>query len=62
MTLPDLDGALWALGRGTGVVALLMFTTTLVLGIVSRSGRPVADSVASAWPSCTAPQPSPASG
>ena len=42
MTLPDLDGALWALGRGTGVVALLMFTTTLVLGIVSRSGRPVA--------------------
>lgn len=34
--------ALWALGRGTGVVALLMFTVTLVLGIVSRSGRPVA--------------------
>jgi methionine sulfoxide reductase heme-binding subunit len=34
--------ALWALGRGTGVVALLMFTTTLVLGIVARSGRPVA--------------------
>jgi len=33
--------ALWALGRGTGVVALLMFTTTLVLGIVSRSGRAV---------------------
>ena len=34
--------ALWALGRGTGVVALVMFTATLVLGIVSRSGRPVA--------------------
>jgi len=34
--------ALWALGRGTGVVALLMFTATLVLGIVSRSGRQVA--------------------
>ena len=33
--------ALWALGRGTGVVALVMFTVTLVLGIVSRSGRPV---------------------
>lgn len=33
--------ALWALGRGTGVVALLMFTVTLVLGIVSRSGRSV---------------------
>jgi sulfoxide reductase heme-binding subunit YedZ len=33
--------AWWALGRGTGVVALLMFTATLVLGIVSRSGRSV---------------------
>ena len=31
--------ALWALGRGTGVVALVMFTLTLVLGILSRSGR-----------------------
>jgi sulfoxide reductase heme-binding subunit YedZ len=30
--------ALWALGRGT---ALVMFTITLVLGIVSRSGRSV---------------------
>ena len=34
--------ALWALGRGTGVVALVMFTVTKVLGIVSRSGRPLA--------------------
>ncbi|MCW2780016.1 MAG: iron reductase [Marmoricola sp.] len=34
-----LDTALWALGRGTGMVALVMFTLTLVLGIVSRSGR-----------------------
>ena len=33
--------ALWALGRGTGVVALVMFTITLVLGIVGRSGRSV---------------------
>lgn len=33
--------ALWALGRGTGAVALVMFTVTLVLGIVSRSGRAV---------------------
>ena len=32
-----MNEALWALGRGTGVVALLMFTLTLVLGIVSRS-------------------------
>ena len=37
-----MNEALWALGRGTGVVALVMFTATLVLGIVSRSGRPVA--------------------
>jgi sulfoxide reductase heme-binding subunit YedZ len=33
--------ALWALGRGTGVVALVMFTVTVVLGIVTRSGRSV---------------------
>lgn len=33
--------ALWALGRGTGVVALVMFTLSLVLGIVARSGRPL---------------------
>ena len=37
-----MNEALWALGRGTGVVALVMFTATLVLGILSRSGRPVA--------------------
>jgi sulfoxide reductase heme-binding subunit YedZ len=34
-----LDSALWALGRGTGVVALVMFTVSLVLGIMTRSGR-----------------------
>ena len=34
--------ALWDLGRGTGVVALVMFTVTIVLGILSRSGRSVA--------------------
>lgn len=33
--------ALWALGRGTGLVALVMFTLTLVLGVVTRSGRDV---------------------
>lgn len=33
--------ALWALGRGTGVVALVMFTITVVLGIMSRSGRSI---------------------
>jgi sulfoxide reductase heme-binding subunit YedZ len=31
--------ALWTLGRGSGVAALLMFTVSIVLGIVSRSGR-----------------------
>ena len=35
----NLDMALWYLGRGTGVAALLMFTVTMVLGIVNRSGR-----------------------
>ena len=32
--------ALWALGRGTGVVALVLMTFTVVLGILTRSGRP----------------------
>ena len=36
-----MNEALWALGRGTGIVALVMFTITLVLGIVTRSGRSV---------------------
>lgn len=36
-----MNEALWALGRGTGVVALVMFTVALVLGIASRSGRPL---------------------
>jgi methionine sulfoxide reductase heme-binding subunit len=34
-----MTSALWYLGRGTGVVALLLLTTTLVLGITTRSGR-----------------------
>jgi sulfoxide reductase heme-binding subunit YedZ len=37
-----LTSALWYLGRGTGVVALVMLTVTMVLGIVTRSGRPAA--------------------
>jgi methionine sulfoxide reductase heme-binding subunit len=36
-----MNEALWALGRGTGVVALAMFTLSIVLGIVTRSGRPL---------------------
>ncbi len=36
-----MNEALWALGRGTGIVALVMFTITLVLGVATRSGRPL---------------------
>jgi methionine sulfoxide reductase heme-binding subunit len=36
-----MSAAYWALGRGTGVVALVLFTIAIVLGIVTRSGRPV---------------------
>jgi predicted ferric reductase len=35
----NLTDALWYLGRGTGTVALVMFTVTMVLGITTRSGR-----------------------
>lgn len=34
-----MTAALWYLGRGTGVVALVLFTITVVLGITTRSGR-----------------------
>jgi sulfoxide reductase heme-binding subunit YedZ len=33
--------ALWYLARGTGVVCLAMLTVSVVLGVGSRSGRPV---------------------
>lgn len=33
--------ALWAFGRISGVVALVLLTITVVLGIVTRSGRPL---------------------
>lgn len=33
--------ALWALGRGTGAVALILFTVSVSLGIIARSGRPL---------------------
>jgi sulfoxide reductase heme-binding subunit YedZ len=32
--------ALWYLGRGTGVVSLVLLTVVVALGIASRSGRP----------------------
>lgn len=34
--------ALWALGRGNGVVALGFLTLSVALGVASRSGRPLA--------------------
>ena len=36
-----IDQALWALGRGTGVTALVFMTVALFLGIATRSGRPL---------------------
>lgn len=36
------DQALWALGRGTGITALVFLTITLALGIATRSGRRLA--------------------
>lgn len=34
-----MTNALWYLGRGTGVTALVLFSLVMVLGIVVRSGR-----------------------
>lgn len=34
-----MNEALWALGRGTGAVALLLLSLSLVIGIAGRSGR-----------------------
>jgi predicted ferric reductase len=34
-----MTSALWALGRGTGVTALVLFTVAIVLGVLARSGR-----------------------
>ena len=34
---PELTDALWYLGRGSGLVALVMLTVVMVLGIVTRS-------------------------
>ncbi|MGY4712843.1 ferric reductase-like transmembrane domain-containing protein [Mycolicibacterium sp. CBM1] len=33
--------ALWALGRGNGIVALAFMTVSVALGIATRSGRPL---------------------
>jgi sulfoxide reductase heme-binding subunit YedZ len=36
------SSALWYLGRGSGVSALVLFTIVVVLGILARAGRPFA--------------------
>jgi sulfoxide reductase heme-binding subunit YedZ len=36
-----MDEAFWAMGRGTGVAALLLLTIAVVLGVATRSGRPL---------------------
>ena len=36
-----MDEALWAFGRASGFVSLALFTVTVLLGIVNRSGRPL---------------------
>ncbi|MDQ2852951.1 MAG: ferric reductase-like transmembrane domain-containing protein [Actinomycetota bacterium] len=36
-----MTNALWYFGRGFGVSALVLFTLTLLLGIATRSGRPL---------------------
>jgi predicted ferric reductase len=33
------DEALWAIGRGTGIIALVFLSTSLAIGIATRSGR-----------------------
>lgn len=42
MSTADYDTALWVLGRGTGIVALVLLTISLCLGITVRSRRIVA--------------------
>lgn len=36
-----MSSALWYLGRGTGVSALVLFTLVMLLGILVRGGRPL---------------------
>lgn len=36
-----LESALWYLGRGTGVVSMVLLTLVVALGIAARSGRPL---------------------
>lgn len=36
-----MDNALWAFGRVSGFMSLALFTVTVLLGILNRSGRPL---------------------
>jgi sulfoxide reductase heme-binding subunit YedZ len=36
-----MNDAMWAFGRVSGIVALVLFTASVVLGIITRSGRPL---------------------
>lgn len=36
---PTLTSALWALGRGSGIAALVVLSLSVALGIIGRSGR-----------------------
>lgn len=36
-----MDNAMWAFGRVSGFVSMALFTLTVLLGIVTRSGRPL---------------------
>ena len=67
--MSTLDTALWYASRGTGVVALVMFTLVVLLGILTRGGRTLpglsgwvtssfhrnASLVVGAWRSCFRP-------
>jgi sulfoxide reductase heme-binding subunit YedZ len=41
MAPAEMDQALWALGRGAGITALVLLTVAVATGIVTRSGRPL---------------------
>ncbi len=41
MSQASLEQALWALGRGAGVTALVLITISVITGILTRSGRPL---------------------
>lgn len=45
-----MDATLWALGRGTGVSALVLLTVALLLGVLTRQDAPQCTTVSSAGP------------